>query len=92
MEISKEELISKLDFTVQLLYQNKEKRGIEAVAELLVLFSSYLESLLRENRNTEAQIFLVAVKELVAQYNATDMIGMADCIKGEMMPFIQQNY
>lgn len=92
MEISKEELISKLDFTVQLLYQNKEKRSIEAVAELLVLFSSYLESLLRENRNIEAQTFLVAVKELVAQYNATDMIGMADCIKGEVMPFIQQNY
>lgn len=92
MEISKEELINKLDFTVQLLYQNKEKRSIEAVAELLVLFSSYLESLLKENRNIEAQTFLVAVKELVTQYNAIDMIGMADCIKGEVMPFIQQNY
>ncbi len=68
------------------LYQNREHEAVRLVAELI-------QEMLVEWKEERALIFLERLKMLVEQYQALDMLGMADCMEefaGLMISFYEE--
>lgn len=82
--MKEEQLMEKTKEAICCLYQNREHEAIAHVAELLPLYQRQIQDLLTEGENEQAIVLLNAVKELVENYQAQDMLGMADCLEGRI--------
>lgn len=82
-------VLDKIKDTACLLYQNKEKEGIEAVAELLQLFQQLLQSLTEKQMNSCGNFAILMLRELLESYQRQDVLGMADCLMEKSMLFVQ---
>jgi hypothetical protein len=71
------------------LYQNREKDAIQQVATLLPEYQMFLQELAANAGQEQTEECLLSVKELIASYQAQDMLGMADNLKGQMLPILQ---
>ncbi len=75
------------------LYQNREHEAVRLVAELLQEYQKLIQEMLVEWKEERALIFLERLKMLVEQYQALDMLGMADCMEefaGLMISFYEE--
>lgn len=86
------DVINKIQETIELLYQNHEQKGIAAVEELLVLFQNMLQNLTEEQTVGCGKFALLMLKELLEAYQNQDVLGMADCLMEKSMIFVQFVY
>lgn len=85
--MSKKEIICKIDEALEWLYQNKEKKSLQRVAELLQFFQNMAEELVDKDIGGVAHVMNL-LKILVENYDHMDMIGMADCLREYAYPLI----
>jgi hypothetical protein len=83
------EIVLNTALTIKSLYQNREKEAIEQVAKLLPEYQSFLQELALNAGQEQTEECLSSVKDLIASYQAQDMLGMADNLKGRMLPMLQ---
>ena len=81
--------IKQIEHTAILLYQNKEKEGMEQVAELLMELQDILQNLTDEQIQNVGNFAVIMLKELMENYNCRDMLGMADCLMMKSTLLIQ---
>lgn len=79
----------KIRETAELLYQNREQEGIMAVAGLLQTFQTEISNLSEEQMKNCGNFALLMLRELLENYQNQDMLGMADCLMGKSLLFIQ---
>lgn len=90
-----EELRENTEAAICALYQNREQEAIRLVAELLQEYQKMIQEMLVEWKDERALIFLERLKMLVGQYQASDMLGMADCMEEFaqlMISFYEEEY
>ena len=76
-----EYLRKKTETAICALYQTREQEAVRLVAELLQEYQKLIREMLVEWKDERALIFLERLKMLVEQYQALDMLGMADCME-----------
>ena len=76
-----EEIRKNTETAICALYQNREQEAVRLVAELLQEYQKLIREMLVEWKDERALIFLERLKMLVEQYQALDMLGMADCME-----------
>lgn len=82
-------LLEKINESGYMLYQNREQEGIVAVAELLSLFQNMIKNQ-TESQIAESGAFAVLMlRELLEAYQSQDILGMADCLMGKSVLFVQ---
>ena len=79
----------KIKETAELLYQNREQEGITAVAGLLQIFQTEISRLSEEHMKNCGNFALLMLRELLENYQNQDMLGMADCLMGKSLLFVQ---
>lgn len=82
-------VLDKIKDTACLLYQNKEKEGMEAVAELLQMFQQLIESLTEEQMSSCGNFAILMLHELLENYQRQDVLGIADCLMEKSMLWVQ---
>lgn len=87
--MNKSQIREKTNEILILLYQNRENDAINGIADLIQLYQQLLQNILNEAGAEQAAAFLNILKHLIENYQAQDMLGMADCIQGEIMPFLE---
>lgn len=87
MKMDKKELIEKANETAVLLYQNREKEGMQGIRELLIVFQNKVQDMAQQ-QDKEVEISLSALKELLENYRSQDVIGMADWLIKKIEIFI----
>ena len=85
--MDKKELIEKANETAVLLYQNREKEGMQGIRELLIFFQNKVQDMAQQ-QDKEVEISLSALKELLENYRSQDVIGMADWLIKKIEIFI----
>lgn len=85
--MDKKELIEKANETAVLLYQNREKEGMQGIRELLIVFQNKVQDMAQQ-QDKEVEISLSALKELLENYRSQDVIGMADWLIKKIEIFI----
>ena len=83
------ELSKRTEAAMCALYQNREHEAIQAVAELLPIYQEMIRKMLMEWGDNRAMFFFEELKRLVENYQAQDMLGMADCIYQFALPMIK---
>ena len=79
----------KIKETAELLYQNREREGITAVAGLLQTYQTEISRLSEEQMKDCGNFALLMLRELLENYQNEDMLGMADCLMGKSLLFAQ---
>lgn len=87
--MQREELIRKTGQTIEELYQNREHEAVQAVTGLLPMYQEMLQELMDSARTEELVKLLAEIKNLLACYQAQDMLGMADVLHGQIMPLLR---
>lgn len=90
--MTEKELLEKTGDTIRTLYQNKEIEGLEKVKELLPIFQSMLQEKAAAGVSNEVVGFFSMLKELIANFQDQNMLGMADCLEEKAVSFIQYYY
>lgn len=83
-----EQMKAKIDQTSILLYQNKEHEAIDEINGLLVA----IQEILANTRTLDEQVSLFAInamREFLEAYQSADMLGMADCLQGKILLWIE---
>jgi len=86
--MQKEEVVKKIGETIECLYQNKEKKAMQSVAELMPYFHNIAEKRMTEGSNDILRAIHM-LKDLVDNYDQFDMIGMADCLQNDAYDLIK---
>ena len=71
-----------IEHATECLYQNRGQDGLEAVRNLLPQFQEMIQVIYAGADSARALEFLEVLKTLIENYQAQDMLGMADCLKG----------
>lgn len=71
-----------IEHATECLYQNRGQDGLEAVRNLLPAVSGNDTGNLCRGRQCACAGISGSVKTLIENYQAQDMLGMADCLKG----------
>ena len=87
MKMDKKKLIEKANETAVLLYQNREKEGMQGIRELLIVFQNKVQTMAQQ-QDKEVEIALSALKELLENYKNQDVMGMADWLMKKIEIFI----
>lgn len=82
-------IVQKIENTALALYQNKEQEGFEGVAELLLIFQEIIRNMTKQQKICSEKFALLMLKELLENYNAQDVIGMADCLMIKANLFVE---
>lgn len=85
--MDKKKLIEKANETAVLLYQNREKEGMQGIRELLIVFQNKVQTMAQQ-QDKEVEIALSALKELLENYKNQDVMGMADWLMKKIEIFI----
>lgn len=73
----------KVEECIKTAYMNYEKKTLEQVADVL---EDLKQIWLNEERNhMDLPKRLVAIRNLVNQYNSIDLIGIGDCLSSEVL-------
>lgn len=83
------ELLVETEETIYYLYQNREHEAIVKMAELLPIYQQMIQVMLVERNDTSAMIYLEMLKKLIENYQARDMLGMADCLSEHAVQMIE---
>lgn len=78
--MTEQELLAATEQVTYHLYQNREQEAVAQMAELLPVYQQMIQTMLVERNDTGAIIYLNMLKELIENYGAQDMLGMADCL------------
>lgn len=71
-----------IEHATECLYQNRGQDGLEAVRNLLPQFQEMIQVIYAGADSARALEFLEVLKTLIENYQAQDMLGMADCPEG----------
>ena len=71
-----------IEHATECLYQNRGQDGLEAVRNLLPQFQEMIQVIYAGADSARALEFLEVLKTLIENYQAQDMLGMADCLMG----------
>lgn len=85
--MDKKKIIEKTNETAVLLYQNREKEGMQGIRELLIVFQNKVQTMAQQ-QDKEVEIALSALKELLENYKNQDVMGMADWLMKKIEIFI----
>lgn len=85
--MNQEMILAEMENAIILLYQNKEKEGMDAVVQLLECFSQIAETVEGVQADKVKKFAFVVMKELIEAYQAGDVLAMADCLleKGSVL-------
>lgn len=83
------ELLEKIEHTVVLLYQNKEKEGMAETEILIRQFQNMIQKMTEVQLVDGGNFALAMLKELLENYQQQDMLGMADCLMEKSVLFVQ---
>ena len=72
-----------IEHATECLYQNRGQDGLEAVRNLLPQFQEMIQAIYAGADSARALEFLEVLKTLIENYQAQDMLGMADCLEAE---------
>lgn len=77
----------KIEECINNAYMNYEKKTLEQVAEIL---DSLKQIWLKDEKNhIDLPKRLVAIRNLVDQYNCIDLIGIGDCLSSEVLVLLE---
>lgn len=71
-----------IEHATECLYQNRGQDGLEAVQQFIAAVSGKIQATYAGADSARALEFLEVLKTLIENYQAQDMLGMADCLKG----------
>lgn len=87
MEI--ENLITHIGQASDLLYQNQEQLALEEVKSILVQLQKIISGIANLASEQIAKNLIDALHELIEGYRSLDMLNMADCLKGKILPILE---
>ncbi len=82
-------LLEEIENVAGLLYQNREKEGIEGVAKLIGMCQSMLQNMTQTQLVNGGDFALIMMRELIESYQNQDILGMADCLMEKCTLFVQ---